>query len=157
MGYCRPGRLRQAQASLISSNSRFNLFFHSSKKIEANPKNLRQSKSYNHFNLQDVFLICFSVVDPTSLENVRSKWYPEISHHAPDVPIILVGTKLDLRNDVAYVQKMRGKSPPQEPVTQEKVCFQKVAKLYPSIAFFVLIRVGIDLLMPCFICPLDAF
>ena len=99
------------------------------KPISPNQKNLRKSKSYQiHFNLQDVFLICFSVVDPTSLENVRSKWYPEISHHAPDVPIILVGTKVDLRNDVAYVQKMRGKSPPQEPVTQEKVSFQKIAK-----------------------------
>ena len=65
------------------------------------------------------------MVDPTSLENVRSKWHPEINHHAPDVPIILVGTKLDLRNDVAYVQKMRGKSPPQEPVTPEKVIYPK--------------------------------
>ncbi|CAL4061100.1 unnamed protein product, partial [Meganyctiphanes norvegica] len=47
----------------------------------------------------DVFLICFSVVSPSSFENVTSKWYPEIKHHCPDAPIILVGTKMDLRED----------------------------------------------------------
>ncbi|KAK3870360.1 hypothetical protein Pmani_023558 [Petrolisthes manimaculis] len=47
----------------------------------------------------DVFLICFSVVSPSSCENVTSKWYPEIKHHCPDAPIILVGTKMDLRDD----------------------------------------------------------
>lgn len=47
----------------------------------------------------DVFLICFSLDAPTSYENVRNKWYPEIQHHAPGVPFILVGTKLDLRNE----------------------------------------------------------
>ncbi|KAJ7038088.1 small GTPase rac1p [Mycena alexandri] len=31
----------------------------------------------------DVFLICFSLVSPPSYENVRTKWYPEIAHHAP--------------------------------------------------------------------------
>ncbi|XP_036213108.1 ras-related C3 botulinum toxin substrate 1 isoform X2 [Bactrocera oleae] len=47
----------------------------------------------------DVFLICFSVASPSSFENVTSKWYPEIKHHCPDAPIILVGTKIDLRDD----------------------------------------------------------
>lgn len=47
----------------------------------------------------DVFLICFSVTSPSSFENVTSKWYPEIKHHCPDAPMILVGTKIDLRDD----------------------------------------------------------
>ena len=46
----------------------------------------------------DVFLICFSVVNPTSLENVVSKWHAELSHHCPNTPIVLVGTKSDLRS-----------------------------------------------------------
>ncbi|CAI9726337.1 ras-related C3 botulinum toxin substrate 2-like [Octopus vulgaris] len=47
----------------------------------------------------DVFLICFSVVSPSSHENVLTKWHPEIKHHCPDAPIILVGTKIDLREN----------------------------------------------------------
>lgn len=55
----------------------------------------------------DVFLICFSLVSPPSFENVRTKWWPEISHHAPSTTLVLVGTKLDLREDGATVQKLR--------------------------------------------------
>ena len=54
----------------------------------------------------DVFLICYSIVDETSLENVKHKWSDEIKYHADGVPIILVGTKLDLRFDAEYVSKM---------------------------------------------------
>jgi len=45
----------------------------------------------------DVFLICFSVASPSSFDNVRRKWLPEIEHHAPGVARVLVGTKCDLR------------------------------------------------------------
>ena len=45
----------------------------------------------------DVVLICFSLISLESLENVGTKWYPEVCKHCPDIPIILVGTKLDLR------------------------------------------------------------
>ncbi|KAL9933675.1 hypothetical protein V8E36_007333 [Tilletia maclaganii] len=54
----------------------------------------------------DVFLICFSLVSPPSFENVRTKWWPEICHHAPHIPMILVGTKLDLREDRDEIAKL---------------------------------------------------
>jgi len=57
----------------------------------------------------DVFLICFSIISPHSFENVKSKWWPEIQHHCPDVPIILVGTKSDLRNDPNMTQQLASK------------------------------------------------
>jgi GTPase SAR1 family protein len=35
------------------------------------------------------------------------QWHPEISHHAPNIPMVLVGTKLDLREDADTIQKLR--------------------------------------------------
>ena len=46
----------------------------------------------------DVFLICFSVTSPASYANVRTRWYPELIHHCPYVPVLLVGTMTDLRS-----------------------------------------------------------
>ena len=59
--------------------------------------------------MQDVFLICFSLVNPASFENVRAKWYPEVRHHCNNVPLILVGTKLDLRDDADTINKLKEK------------------------------------------------
>ncbi|XP_017270563.1 rho-related GTP-binding protein RhoC [Kryptolebias marmoratus] len=47
----------------------------------------------------DVILMCFSVDSPDSLENISDKWAPEVKHFCPNVPIILVGNKKDLRNN----------------------------------------------------------
>ncbi len=46
------------------------------------------------------------------------QWYPEIDHHAPNVPIILVGTKLDLREDPATLESLRQKR--MEPVSYDQ-------------------------------------
>lgn len=57
----------------------------------------------------DIFLICFSIISPVSFENVRAKWFPEVHHNCPDTPIILVGTKIDLRNDEKTKMEMEQK------------------------------------------------
>mmetsp|Transcript_37415 Transcript_37415/g.79733 ORF Transcript_37415/g.79733 Transcript_37415/m.79733 type:complete len:193 (-) Transcript_37415:182-760(-) len=57
----------------------------------------------------DVFLICYSIISPSSFDNVKSKWYPEIQHHAPGIPILLVGTKSDLRNDSGTISQLQAK------------------------------------------------
>ena len=65
----------------------------------------------------DVILMCFSIDSPDSLENIPEKWTPEVKHFCPNVPIILVGNKKDLRNDpntIRELQKMK-----QEPVKFE--------------------------------------
>ncbi|WOL19862.1 rho-related protein from plants 1 rop1-like protein [Canna indica] len=51
----------------------------------------------------DVFVLAFSLVSRASYENVLKKWIPELQHHAPGVPVVLVGTKLDLREDNRYL------------------------------------------------------
>eukprot|EP01124_Arcella_intermedia_P030384 TRINITY_DN6647_c0_g1_i4.p1 TRINITY_DN6647_c0_g1~~TRINITY_DN6647_c0_g1_i4.p1 ORF type:complete len:191 (-),score=36.22 TRINITY_DN6647_c0_g1_i4:33-605(-) len=66
----------------------------------------------------DVVLIVFSVVNPASFENTRAKWYPEVSHHISTVPIILVGTKSDLRYNSVTLEKLEMKK--QAPITEEQ-------------------------------------
>lgn len=41
------------------------------------------------------------MVTPSSLENVRDKWLPELEHHCPGVPKLVIGTQSDLRVDTS--------------------------------------------------------
>ncbi|QLL31395.1 hypothetical protein HG536_0B02580 [Torulaspora globosa] len=50
------------------------------------------------YSKADIILIGFAVNDPESLLNARTKWAEEALRYCPDVPIILVGLKKDLRN-----------------------------------------------------------
>jgi GTPase SAR1 family protein len=68
----------------------------------------------------DVFLVCFSVVAPASYDNVKTKWHPEVSHHCPNTPTILVGLKMDLRDDAATIAALRNKEK-QAPITYAQV------------------------------------
>lgn len=53
-----------------------------------------------------MFLVCFSVTSPASFENVREKWFPEVHHHCPGVPCLIVGTQVDLRDDPSVREKL---------------------------------------------------
>jgi len=57
----------------------------------------------------DVFLVGFSLISPASYENVRAKWVPEIQQHNPNTPMILVGTKLDIRDDKETIDRLAEK------------------------------------------------
>ena len=99
----------------------------------------------------DIFLICFSglyiiyskyvntytyhlVVSPASFENVRGKWFPEVKHHCPSTPVILVGTKTDLRDDMETIGKLKEKK--LSPCSEQQVYKQG----YPNTAVKTLFR-----------------
>ncbi|EGT42143.1 hypothetical protein CAEBREN_21624 [Caenorhabditis brenneri] len=66
----------------------------------------------------DVILMCFSIDSPDSLENIPEKWTPEVRRFCPNVPIILVGNKRDLREDPQTVRELAKMK--QEPVKPEQ-------------------------------------
>lgn len=51
-----------------------------------------------------------------------SQWVPEITHHCPKTPFLLVGTQIDLRDDPSTVEKLaKNKQKPITPETAEKL------------------------------------
>ncbi|GAB0100836.1 hypothetical protein DMENIID0001_169310 [Sergentomyia squamirostris] len=45
----------------------------------------------------DAFLLCYSIAERTSFDNIQLKWIPELRHVQPNIPIVLVATKADTR------------------------------------------------------------
>ena len=54
----------------------------------------------------DVFGIVFSVISRSGYENIRTKWVPEIKHHRPQTPFVIIGLKTDLRHDDEVLAKI---------------------------------------------------
>ena len=49
--------------------------------------------------------LLFDLTDPITLDNIQEEWIPIIRDNAPpDIPILLVGTKLDLINEQALTE-----------------------------------------------------
>ncbi|CAK9435838.1 uncharacterized protein LODBEIA_P04990 [Lodderomyces beijingensis] len=73
----------------------------------------------------EIFLVCFSVISPDSFQDVKMKWVPEILHHSPkDILMLLIGTKIDLRDDANVLDELAYKG--QKSITYEQGC--KLAK-----------------------------
>lgn len=66
----------------------------------------------------DVHVVCFSLVGPASFAKVKSVWFPELDHFSKGVPVLLVGTKLDLRSDEPTLAKLKQKG--EAPITFEQ-------------------------------------
>ncbi|CAO2586623.1 Rho-related GTP-binding protein RhoJ [Lemmus lemmus] len=62
----------------------------------AQPKDYNQLRPLSYPNT-DVFLICFSVVNPASYHNVQEEWVPELKDCMPHVPYVLIGTQVKMR------------------------------------------------------------
>lgn len=78
-----------------------------------------------------MFLVCFSVTSPASFENVKEKWFPEVRHHCPGVPCIIVGTQIDLRDDRQVLEKLvRQKQRPITSVQGERLARELGAVKY---------------------------
>ena len=65
----------------------------------------------------DVFLMCFSTVNPNSLANIKEKWAVEVRKYY-NAPIVLVGTQTDLRDNQSIIEKLAKSK--QKPVTPEQ-------------------------------------
>ena len=84
------------------------------------------------YAMTDVFIVCFSVVNPISFDNVFTRWYPEIRHYSPHRPIVLVGLKVDLRDDPANIEKLQNQN--EEPISHQQGV--SLAKKIGAVKFF---------------------
>ena len=57
----------------------------------------------------DALVLCFSMVDRQSFEEIKSKWSDEIYHFLPNCPILLVGNKYDLLDDEDTLADLKSK------------------------------------------------
>lgn len=53
------------------------------------------------YSSADVFLVCFSIDDPISMDNALTKWIEEIDAHRPNAPKLFIGTKADYRCELS--------------------------------------------------------
>eukprot|EP01120_Amphizonella_sp_Union-15-10_P004030 TRINITY_DN1451_c0_g1_i1.p1 TRINITY_DN1451_c0_g1~~TRINITY_DN1451_c0_g1_i1.p1 ORF type:complete len:418 (+),score=89.71 TRINITY_DN1451_c0_g1_i1:24-1277(+) len=84
------------------------------------------------YKQSDLFLVFFSITSPTSFENIKQKWYPEILHHCPGVPLILVGTKADQRTDPTVLAELKASK--KKPVSTKLA--KKLAKELGATAYY---------------------
>ncbi|KAJ7064943.1 Cdc42-like protein [Mycena amicta] len=54
----------------------------------------------------DAFLLCYCVTTPASFANIKQKWIPELNHFSKDVPVVLVATQMDKRDDEKTINRL---------------------------------------------------
>ena len=72
------------------------------KEVKADLWKINPSEEYDrlrplNYPNTDVVVIEFGVDNHSAFKHVEERWMPEVRLHLPDVPVVLVGTKSDLR------------------------------------------------------------
>ena len=85
----------------------------------------------------EIFLLCFNICNPDSFDRIRDKWAPELREYRGDVPIILVGTQVDQRNNVDIKCKLNREG--KKPVTPEEGihCAKKIGAKKVNLGQFI--------------------
>lgn len=86
-------------------------------------------KQYPNTNL---ILICFALISEGSFKSVKERWVPEVERYSPETPVLLVGTKQDLRNDPELINNLKQKK--QSPVQTEQG--KDLAKEIGAVGYF---------------------
>jgi len=81
----------------------------------------------------DVVLLCFSTISQASYDAIREKWAPEVLHFIPNIPHILVGTKIDLREE-KHPDPNSGKFEPISPEQGQKMANEINAIKYMEVS-----------------------
>ena len=71
------------------------------------------------FSNANVFILCFSCVNPASMASLETLWMPEILKILPDSQFVIVCTKTDLRNDDETIHRMQSRFH-RDPITFEE-------------------------------------
>ena len=53
-----------------------------------------------YYQQTDVFVLAFPLCSQESLKKIEDTWAPELRHHMPAVPILLIGTGLERRGEL---------------------------------------------------------
>lgn len=70
-----------------------------------------------------------------------AQWVPEITHHCPKTPFLLVGTQIDLRDDPSTIEKLaKNKQKPITPETAEKLARDLKAVKYVECSALTQVR-----------------
>ncbi|KAL6062409.1 Ras-related C3 botulinum toxin substrate 2 [Balamuthia mandrillaris] len=79
---------------------------------------LHNKRGEEHYPSADVFLLCFSIISPSSFQSVLNKWYPTVREHNKTAPLVLVGMKVDLRYDQGILTRLQERR--MQPVTERE-------------------------------------
>eukprot|EP01089_Gocevia_fonbrunei_P015928 TRINITY_DN4816_c0_g1_i1.p1 TRINITY_DN4816_c0_g1~~TRINITY_DN4816_c0_g1_i1.p1 ORF type:complete len:136 (+),score=17.92 TRINITY_DN4816_c0_g1_i1:97-504(+) len=71
-----------------------------------------------HYIRANIFVLCFSMVDRKSFDNVKKIWYPEVRHYCPETLVMLAGTKCDLVTDSSTLHSLNQNN--SSPITIEE-------------------------------------